>query len=88
VADWEKTRMSNPSGSPNTHGLFDGLSAIKCDRLICWNRIDKPTTVDDLAVQLDVTKGQLQIWLKQAVSEKKIKKLPKPVRYQKKGTLT
>ena len=43
--------------------------------------LDKPVSADDLAKRLDVTKGQLQKWLKQAVNDKKIRKLTKPVRY-------
>jgi len=40
-----------------------------------------PITIDDLAKQLDVTKKQLNVWLKRAVEEHKIKKLSRPVRY-------
>jgi predicted Rossmann fold nucleotide-binding protein DprA/Smf involved in DNA uptake len=47
--------------------------------------LDKPVSADDLAKRLDVAKGQLQKWLKQAVTDKKIKKLTKPVRYQRKN---
>lgn len=44
--------------------------------------VDTPLTVDQLLERLDgVMKGQLQSWLKHAISEKRIKKLSKPVRY-------
>ena len=49
--------------------------------------------VDDLVELLDLNKAQLNAWLKQAVEDKKIKKLSKPVRYEwssvnsKQGTL-
>jgi predicted Rossmann fold nucleotide-binding protein DprA/Smf involved in DNA uptake len=49
--------------------------------------------VDDLVELLDLNKTQLNAWLKQAVEDKKIKKLSKPVRYEwssansKQGTL-
>mgnify|MGYP001571463240 CR=1 FL=1 len=43
--------------------------------------LEKALTADDLTKRLDVAKGQLQIWLKQAVADKKIRKLPKPIRY-------
>ncbi len=43
--------------------------------------LDEPLSADDLAKRLDVATGQLQTWLKQAVTDKKIKKLTKPVRY-------
>lgn len=39
-------------------------------------------TADELSVELDVTKSQLNVWLKKALQEKKVKKLSKPVRYQ------
>lgn len=42
-----------------------------------------PTTVDDLSAALNVNKAQLSIWLKQAVEEKKIIKLTRPLRFQK-----
>jgi predicted Rossmann fold nucleotide-binding protein DprA/Smf involved in DNA uptake len=43
--------------------------------------LSKPTSAAELATRLAVSKTQLEIWLKQAVSEKKVKKLIKPVRY-------
>jgi predicted Rossmann fold nucleotide-binding protein DprA/Smf involved in DNA uptake len=43
--------------------------------------LSKPTSTAELATRLGVSKTQLEIWLKQAVSEKKVKKLIKPVRY-------
>ncbi len=46
-------------------------------------RLENPLTLDDLAEELGVLKKQLSIWLKQAVGEKKIKKISRPVRYQK-----
>ncbi len=43
--------------------------------------LEKPVKVDELCTRLDVAKGQLQAWLKQAQKEKKVKKLNKPARY-------
>jgi predicted Rossmann fold nucleotide-binding protein DprA/Smf involved in DNA uptake len=43
--------------------------------------LEKPAPASELATRLSVSKAQLEIWLKQAVSEKKLKKLSKPVRY-------
>lgn len=37
---------------------------------------------DELIKDLNVSKSQLNIWLKEAVAEKKIKKLNRPIRYQ------
>ncbi len=39
-------------------------------------------TPDELSAELDVTKSQLNTWLKKAIQEKKVRKLSKPVRYQ------
>lgn len=50
------------------------------------SRLDTPTTADELANTLEVNKTQLNVWLKKAVEEKKIRKLSKPVRYQKTGS--
>ncbi|MBI3985800.1 MAG: DNA-protecting protein DprA [Lentisphaerae bacterium] len=43
--------------------------------------LDKPSPVADLAKRLTVSKAQLEVWLKQAVGEKKLRKLTRPVRY-------
>ncbi|MCC5848503.1 MAG: DNA-protecting protein DprA [Verrucomicrobia bacterium] len=51
---------------------------------VLQHALEKPATVDELTKTLDVAKGQLQIWLKQAVRDQKIKKLNKPVRYVRK----
>ena len=40
-----------------------------------------PITINELAKQLDVTKKQLNVWLKLAVERREIKKLSRPVRY-------
>ena len=37
---------------------------------------------DEICQTLDINKTQLNLWLKQAVKDKKVKKLSKPVRYQ------
>lgn len=39
-------------------------------------------TVDELVETFDVNKTQLNVWLKRALDEKKIRKLSKPVRYE------
>ena len=41
-----------------------------------------PLGVDDLLKHLDISKTQLNAWLKRAVVEKRIKKLTRPVRYK------
>ena len=46
------------------------------------NKLEKPTTSDDLARRLDVVKTQLNVWLKRAVADDKIVKLSHPVRYK------
>ena len=47
------------------------------------SRMGEPVTASELAESLDVIKTQLSAWLKKAVGEKKVKKLTRPVRYQK-----
>lgn len=46
---------------------------------------DQPLSADELESRLGLTKPQLHEWLKQAVSEKYVKKLARPVRYQWQG---
>jgi predicted Rossmann fold nucleotide-binding protein DprA/Smf involved in DNA uptake len=41
----------------------------------------EPKTVEQLLGELDISRAQLTVWLKQAVSEKHLRKLSKPVRY-------
>ncbi len=43
---------------------------------------DSPKTTDELVCALEINKTQLNVWLKRAVEEMKIKKLSRPVRYQ------
>ncbi len=50
---------------------------------IIIRNMENPVTVDELSISLDVNKTQLNTWLKKAMDEKKINKLSKPVRYQK-----
>lgn len=48
---------------------------------VILRHLQEPITVDDLAAQLDVAKGQLNLWLKKAVDNGAVKKHSKPVRY-------
>ena len=43
---------------------------------------DTALSVDDISRRLDVSKAQLGTWLKQAVAEKRVKTLTRPVRYR------
>ena len=43
---------------------------------------EAPLGVDDLLQHLDVSKAQLNAWLKRAVADKRLKRLNKPVRYR------
>ena len=47
------------------------------------NQLGSPTAVDELSKTLDVSKTQLNSWLKKAVIEKRVRKLLRPVRYEK-----
>ena len=46
------------------------------------NYLSEPKSVDDLTKQLDVKKSQMQDWLRRAISENKVKKLSRPIRYE------
>ncbi len=67
----ENRQESNSSPSP----IYEAVLP-----LILHN-LDSPLEPDNLAKKLEVQKGQLNIWLKKAVIEGKIKKLIQPVRY-------
>jgi predicted Rossmann fold nucleotide-binding protein DprA/Smf involved in DNA uptake len=41
----------------------------------------EPVSTDELSMRLDVSKTQLQAWLKRALVEEKVRKLGRPVRY-------
>jgi predicted Rossmann fold nucleotide-binding protein DprA/Smf involved in DNA uptake len=43
---------------------------------------EKPQTASALEEQFELNKGQLNVWLKKAVKDKKLTKLTKPVRYE------
>jgi predicted Rossmann fold nucleotide-binding protein DprA/Smf involved in DNA uptake len=50
---------------------------------VILNKIESPATSEELAESLDVVKKQLNSWLKKAISEGIIRKLSRPVRYEK-----
>ncbi len=45
------------------------------------SHLEGPTTAEDLSLQLDIAKGQLNAWLKKAVEDGLVEKHNKPVRY-------
>lgn len=68
-----------PSPAPQkaTGSIYEAVLPVILDKL------ESPTTLDELSSRLEVNKTQLNVWLKQAVSEGNLIKLSKPVRYQK-----
>lgn len=64
--------------SENIHGttVYETVLPVILDKL------QSPSTVDELSQALDVVKPQLNVWLKKALDEKKVVKLSRPVRYQ------
>lgn len=50
---------------------------------VILNKLESPTTIEQLAESLDVVKTQLNSWLKKAIEENKVIKLSRPVRYKK-----
>ena len=49
---------------------------------VILNKLDRPVSPAELAETLDVSKTQLNVWLKKAVAEGVVKKLNRPVRYE------
>lgn len=49
---------------------------------IILDKLNTPLTIGELAQMLEVNKTQLNAWLKQSVIDKKVRKLTRPVRYQ------
>ena len=45
------------------------------------NFLREPKTVDEMSVSLNITKSQATAWINRALSEGKINKITKPVRY-------
>jgi hypothetical protein len=65
---------STPLGNTGFYDLFLAKAQSLCN--------DSQRTPDELVEAMDLNKAQLNIWLKKAVDDKKLKKLSKPVRYQ------
>ena len=65
---------SCPAGGLDFYELF-----LMKAKLLCG---EAPKTPDELVAALNLNKTQLNVWLKCAVSEEKLKKLARPVRYR------
>jgi predicted Rossmann fold nucleotide-binding protein DprA/Smf involved in DNA uptake len=50
---------------------------------VIMNHLGSPTTIKELSKTLNVSKTQLNNWIKKAVNEGEIRKLSRPVRYEK-----
>ena len=50
---------------------------------VILNQLGSPTAIDELSKTLNVSKTQLNSWIKKAINEGKIRKLSHPVRYEK-----
>jgi len=77
-ADVGQLEQAKASSRPAEDLDFYDLFLIKAESLCS----DAPKTPDELVEALDLNKTQLNTWLKCAVSEEKLKKLARPVRYQ------
>jgi predicted Rossmann fold nucleotide-binding protein DprA/Smf involved in DNA uptake len=64
-----------PALTPPSSSIYEAVLPI------ILTALEKPAVVAELAVRLEVSKAQLEAWLKRAVNEKKIRKLNRPVRY-------
>lgn len=77
-ADREKAPLKTPKKKEDlspADRLMEEVSAIILELL------ESPTQADDLATTLNVSKTQMNAWLKQMLDNRQIKKLSKPVRY-------
>ena len=74
-AEAEEKRTPGTQEQTTSASIYDAVLPVIVEAL------EKPTPADELAERLSVAKGQLQAWLKQAVRDKQVKKLAKPVRY-------
>ncbi len=80
TADADAGRREPPEASSRQADNLDfyDLFLMKAESLCS----DAPKATDELAEILGLNKTQLNVWLKRAVSEEKLKKLARPVRYQ------
>lgn len=72
------TEVSEGATAPLDDISFYDLFLHRAARLI----FDQALKADEIAKCLDIAKGQVNAWLKQATAEGRIKKLGKPVRYR------
>lgn len=70
------------------HAVVAGADQVEQDfyilflaRMLDFTSVE-PRKVDDIASHLELEKSQTNAWLKRGISDKKIEKLAKPVRYQ------
>lgn len=73
-----------PTESPRGKAKADGVAPPSLYELVLphlLRELSQPMSVPELADRLDLTKPQLEVWLKQAAADKKVRKLPRPVRY-------
>lgn len=78
VIEMKKLIVDKKSDKP-----YQSTSIYELVMPVILNELETPLTSIQLAEVLDVNTTQLNIWLKQAVEDKKVVKLFKPVRYQK-----
>jgi predicted Rossmann fold nucleotide-binding protein DprA/Smf involved in DNA uptake len=73
----DKPAVAPPSIVQETVSIYDAVLPVLLTAL------QKPSAVADLAKRLDVSKPQLNAWLKKALADKKVRKTGRPVRYVK-----
>jgi predicted Rossmann fold nucleotide-binding protein DprA/Smf involved in DNA uptake len=87
IGEIEETKGESPSpplieDTVNELPRLDQSSSIYSTVLpLIISHLREPMTADDLSAQLDVAKGQLNVWLKRAVEDGAVKKHKNPVRY-------
>ncbi|BAS67740.1 DNA-processing protein DprA [Bathymodiolus septemdierum thioautotrophic gill symbiont] len=90
ISQANKSKTDNKQEAVSTETIIDdshmitlGSTIYEAVLPIIINQLGSPTAVDELTKILDVSKTQLNSWIKKAVNEGRIKKLLRPVRYEK-----
>ncbi len=81
--DDKQEAVSTDTIIENSHMITPESTIYEVVLPIIINQLGTPTAVDELTKILDVSKTQLNSWIKKAVNEGRIKKLLRPVRYEK-----
>jgi len=90
ISQTDESKIDKKQGAVSIEPLIEGGLIITSESTIyeavlpvIINKLESPTATDELSKILDVSKTQLNSWIKKAVNEGRIRKLLHPVRYEK-----